>query len=174
MSDQKPSEPWRGSRSDGKRWRGVSAELQERAQQLRLNMTTSETLLWEQLRLRRLDGLRFRRQYPLETFILDFYCPEHRLVVEVDGSIHNLPDVAAHDAERQAYLELKGFRVLRFTNTEVQEDLPSVLARIRQSVAPYPPQAGELIQSLEVDREVRDVPHAGVQVPSPPQAGELR
>jgi len=134
MPEELPAKPWRGKRSDGKRLRGVSAELRQRAYQLRAEMTPSEKRLWECLRLRQLDDARFRRQHALETFILDFYCSEHRLILEVDGGIHRDPDVAAHDEERQHYLEQQGFRMLRFTNAEVWEGLPSVLQRIRQAI----------------------------------------
>ncbi len=86
------------------------------------------------MRLRRLEGVRFRRQHALETFVLDFYCPEHRLVIEVDGAVHQLPDIAEHDAERQRYLEQQGYLILRFTNAEVQDQMPDVLQRIRRAL----------------------------------------
>ena len=76
------------------------------AREQRKNPTRSEALLWEDLRLRRLDGARFRRQHPFALgFVVDFYAPCHRLVVEVDGGVHWLPGAAEYDAARQAAIE---------------------------------------------------------------------
>ncbi len=98
------------------------------ARLLRQTMTPAERALWEELRGRRLDGLKFRRQYPLGQFITDFACPERRLIVEVDGSVHD--DQAEQDAARTEIFEDYGWRVIRFTNAEVLRDLGTVLERI--------------------------------------------
>src|SRR5690606_25291270 len=83
------------------------------SRQLRQKGTRAEALLWEHLRDRQLHGAKFRRQAVIGRFIVDFYCHEHRLVVELDGAVHDQPDIAAHDAERQEQLEAQGYRVLR-------------------------------------------------------------
>jgi very-short-patch-repair endonuclease len=110
------------------RIRGVSAAVQQAATILRDEMTPAEALLWEELRAKRLNGLRFRAQHPVGQFILDFYCPACKLAVEVDGTVHEGEE--EQDAARTAQLEAHACRVLRFTNEAVMMDLSSVLARI--------------------------------------------
>ena len=117
------------------RIRGVSRPVQQAAQVLRLTMTPAEQQLWEAIRGQRLMGRRFRAQHPLGTFVLDFCCPSERLVVEIDGGVHDAPEQAAHDAARTASLEAHGYRVLRFRNEEVLTDLPAVLRRISAAFA---------------------------------------
>src|SRR6266487_2024721 len=95
--------------------------LQERAKQLRQEMTPAETILWKYLRTDQLGGLHFRRQQVLERFIVDFYCHAARLVIEIDGEIH--ASQADYDAERDAYLIASGMRVLRFSNEQIMADL---------------------------------------------------
>jgi len=97
--------------------------------------TRSEAILWEALR-RRAVGPRFRRQHPLGSrHVVDFYCASYKLVVEVDGSIHDEPDVAAHDAARQAWLETTfGVRFVRLPAWLVEHDLPAALTRIRAAL----------------------------------------
>lgn len=106
----------------------VSRELADRARDLRRQPTPAERLLWEQLRAHRLAGLHFRRQQVIHGFILDFYCHARRLVVEVDGAVHE--GQAEYDAERDRILAASGLRVLRVTNDEVLHDLPRVLERV--------------------------------------------
>jgi very-short-patch-repair endonuclease len=89
-----------------------------------------EHKLWHALRDRRLAGLKFRRQHPHGRFILDAFCVEHQLEVEIDGKRHLDPKQAAYDADRTEYLQLLGIRVLRFKNSEVRDDLAGVLERI--------------------------------------------
>lgn len=93
-------------------------------------MPVQEVRLWQQLRGRKLLGLRFRRQHPVPPYIVDFYCHMHRLVVEVDGPHHGEPEQAAHDTARTAFLETQGLQVLRFTVYEVEEALEGVLRTI--------------------------------------------
>lgn len=85
-------------------------------------------MLWNRLRARRLAGLKFRCQHPVGNFILDFYCPMCRLVVEVDGGIHKR--TRERDAERTAILESYGYHIVRFTNEQVTGDIDGVLASI--------------------------------------------
>jgi very-short-patch-repair endonuclease len=94
---------------------------------LRRQATPAERRLWQMLRRRQLDGLRFRRQYSIGHHVLDFYCPQHRLAVELDGASHDDPARRDHDAEREAFLRTRGVRVLRFENRLVFEQ-PEVVA----------------------------------------------
>jgi len=111
--------------------RGVSPELRLVAEQLRHQMTPAEQVLWEALREKRLDGLRFRAQHPIGQFILDFYCPSCKPAIEVDGSIHE--NTMEEDATRTTHLEAYGYRILRFQNSEVQTDIATILTRIRSA-----------------------------------------
>ena len=109
----------------------VSRELQERARELRKNMTPAEKILWDKLRHNRLNGLQFRRQQIINPYIVDFYCHAKALVVEVDGDIHDLQQ--DYDAERSTYLIASGFRMLRFSNDEVKNNLLSVVQKISEA-----------------------------------------
>ncbi|WP_309711712.1 endonuclease domain-containing protein [Armatimonas sp.] len=117
------------------RYRHVTQELVTRARQLRRESTPAEQVLWEALRGSQLQGARFRRQHPVETFILDFYCPRHKLVIEIDGGIHSQPEVRERDEERQHWIEAHGYEFLRFTNEEVLHELSWVLASIRAKIS---------------------------------------
>ncbi len=127
------------------------------ARQMRANPTESENLLWEHLRARRLNGFRFRRQHSLGQFIVDFYCAESRLVVEVDGPIHQRRK--EEDAIRDAFLEYRGLRVLRFTDTQVLHNLDEVLSDISKALTTPSPTSergrGEVNPpSLKSEREL--------------------
>jgi very-short-patch-repair endonuclease len=117
--------------------RNVSPELRAVARQHRDHLTPAEARLWEAIRNKQLEGLRFRRQHAVETFIFDFYCPACKLVLEVDGSVHDSPDAKEHDAERDVWVQAHGYRVLRIRNEEVFEDLPKVLALIRRAAEDF-------------------------------------
>ena len=93
-----------------------SGQMIKRSNSLRRSSTDAERRLWALLRDRQLGDTRFRRQHPLGSFILDFYCAEQKLVVEVDGGQHYFDQEAEKDAARTAYAEGMGLRVLRFTN----------------------------------------------------------
>ena len=117
----------------GGRMRGASRELQEAARALRREMTEAERALWNGLRGWKLaGGVRFRRQHPLDRFILDFYCAPHRLCVEVDGGIHDMQ--RERDAARDAALAAMSIRTIRVRNEEVLADLPTVLRRIEREL----------------------------------------
>jgi len=105
-----------------------------RARQLRKNSTDAERLLWRALRSRQLGGHKFRRQLSLGRFIVDFVCLEARLVVEVDGGQHNEDTLAVYDAERTAWLQKQGFRVLRFWDHEVLKQLDTVKEAIAKAL----------------------------------------
>ena len=115
------------------RVRGVEPIVQQTAELLRRRATSSEVILWEALRGRQCAGMKFRRQHAVGPFIVDFYCSSARLVVEIDGEIHDDLDVAEHNALRQEHLERYGLRVLRFTNLEITENLSHVLAQIAKT-----------------------------------------
>ena len=119
----------------------VSKELFQKmvevARQLRQDSTPTEETLWQGLRSRRLDGAKFRRQQPIGPFVVDFYCHEDRLVVEVDGPIHRFQ--RATDLERDRLLEAAGFHVLRIPSEDVEDSLPVVLKRIRRALAAQSP-----------------------------------
>jgi very-short-patch-repair endonuclease len=111
-----------------KRMRGTTPEIIAAARRLRQNLTPAEQVLWQALRNRQLRGLRFRCQQAVETFIVNFYCPEHRLVIEVDGEIHDTQQ--DYDAARTEKLSQQGYRVIRFSNQQVLTDLNGVLETI--------------------------------------------
>ena len=96
-------------------------------------MTAAETALWASLGIN-LPGIKFRRQHPLGQYIADFYCHQHKLVIEVDGSIHHLPEVVQNDLEKQAFLEEQGLKALRFTNNQVFNNLERVLESIKNHI----------------------------------------
>jgi very-short-patch-repair endonuclease len=106
------------------------------ARDLRARETPVEDILWEELRDRRLDGMKFRRQHPIGPFVVDFCCAECRLVIELDGGIH--VEQREQDTEREAVLNLAGYRVIRFPNQSVQETLPEVLEAIRLAAREAP------------------------------------
>jgi very-short-patch-repair endonuclease len=111
---------------------GADAETIKRARELRNSMTASEKILWKTIRKHRFYGKIFRRQHPIYKFIVDFYCHEARLVIEVDGSIHNLTDQRERDLNRMAELERLGLKVIRFKNDEIRNNIESVLNVIKE------------------------------------------
>ena len=119
------------------RIRGTTPEIEARARYLRRNMTPAEQKLWQALKGRQLDGLKFRAQHPVGPFILDFYCPACELVVELDGDVHD--GQADYDQARTQQLYHYNYQVIRFRNEEVLADLSSVLERILQAARDRPP-----------------------------------
>ena len=111
----------------------------DRARALRLSSTDAERALWQRLRGRHLNGCKFRRQFPVAGFVVDFVCLERSVVIELDGSQHF--EQSAHDEGRTAVLAKCGFRVLRFWNNDVLANLDGVLEEIlRQIAGPPSPQ----------------------------------
>ncbi len=124
----------------------LPSDLLDFARELRKTATDAERLLWRLLRNRALEGAKFRRQHPVPPYVLDFYCHELKLAIEVDGGQHNEPPRKKRDEERTAFLESHGIRVLRFWNREVLHETEGVLEAIyqaiverRQEVLPSPP-----------------------------------
>ncbi|MBC7358645.1 MAG: endonuclease domain-containing protein [Desulfacinum sp.] len=109
-------------------------QLKQRARELRKNMTDSERRLWHHLRRKQIHGIQFYRQRPLGPYIVDFYAPRVRLVIEVDGGQHRQPDHAVADRRRDAYLAARGLRVLRFSSRDVLRRLEQVLNVIERAV----------------------------------------
>ena len=105
-----------------------------RARELRKHSTDAERLLWRHLRSRQLGGFKFRRQQPLGGFILDFVCLEKRLIIEVDGGQHNESVQALYDSQRSEWLAQQGFRIVRFWDHEVLNQLDEVKAAIDQAL----------------------------------------
>ena len=116
---------------------GADRLVFQNAEALPYRMTVAEELLWEQLKGKRL-GVKFRRQHPLGIYIADFYCHQHKLIIELDGSIHNLPDVIQNDIVRQNNLVSDGLKVLRFTNDQVLNNLEKVLENINTQIKSSP------------------------------------
>ena len=101
---------------------------------LRQNTTKAEALVWAKLRNRQIENCKFRRQYSVQSFVLDFYCPELRLAIELDGESHNSDEAIADDRLRQSAIAALGIQFLRFTNQQVYEHLDAVIAQIAQVV----------------------------------------
>lgn len=100
---------------------------------LRNNGTSAEAFLWKYLQKSQLDGRKFRRQHSIGNYITDFYCPKEKLIIELDGQIHNTLQAQEYDQKRTEYLNSLGFAVIRFENKMVFEHLPSVLQEIKDN-----------------------------------------
>jgi very-short-patch-repair endonuclease len=115
---------------EGKHIRAV--RMKELARKLRYNFTDAELKLWRAIRNRQIKNEKFRRQHIIGPFIVDFICPEKRLIIELDGGQHN--EQISDDQERTLFLEKQGFTVLRFWNNQVFNEFESVLEKIHQSL----------------------------------------
>ncbi len=110
--------------------------LKPTRKKLRNEPTPAEKLLWDKLRNKQLDGKKFRRQHSVGSYILDFYCPEYRLAIELDGDSHFTQSGIEYDTIRTAFLNQANIQILRFTNIEVFENLESVLEIIKDKTTP--------------------------------------
>jgi len=132
----------RGAGGEGKtdQWQ-VPPHLRQRmtevARQFRKQPTPSEAILWQALRNRKLQGRKFRRQQPIGNFIVDFFCANERLILEVDGLIHESQKIL--DQQRQELLESLGLRFVRVSSDLVEKDLSAALEIISQAFNPHPP-----------------------------------
>src|SRR5688572_17747743 len=117
----------------GGTFEGASFLLFENAKQLRKKMTNAEEVLWMHLR-KGISGYKFRRQHPIGTYIADFFCHKAKLIIEVDGSVHNNDEIKKNDFIRQSDLEKLGYTILRFTNDEVSKQIETVLNKISEIV----------------------------------------
>jgi very-short-patch-repair endonuclease len=106
----------------------------EKAKWLRNNSTKHEQILWEHLRKNKILGVRIKRQHPIGTYIADFYCHTARLVIEIDGPVHDSADAKSYDEERTFNLKLDGLKVIRFSNEQIEKDLTNVIVAITKEV----------------------------------------
>jgi very-short-patch-repair endonuclease len=151
-----------------------------RARRLRANMNATELLVWSRIRGRQLDGWKFRRQHPIGPYVVDFYCPAARLIVEIDGPAHGFDEQWAYDVRRQAWLESEQYQVLRVTVENISRSLDDALATIYYALLerensgclrrPHPPaspgtspQAGKSYSS----------PRSGEVAAKPPEGHDL-
>jgi cyclase len=109
---------------------GAGPQLFENAKRLRDSMTAAEQALWGALQSNKVSGFRFKPQHPISYFVADFYCHAARLIIELDGAVHDAVDQSEYDANRTYMLEELELRVIRFRNEEVFSDINSVLTRI--------------------------------------------
>lgn len=105
-------------------------ELLQRRIELRKNLTPAEAFLWKHLKAKQLEGRKFHKQHSIDHYIVDFYCPLEKLIVELDGQVHMNPVSEAYDQNRTKHLESLGFTLIRFENKMVFENLYSVLEEI--------------------------------------------
>lgn len=106
--------------------------LKPYSRDLRNNMTEAERRVWYYIRNKQLEGIQFYRQRPVGPYIVDFYCPRKRLIIEIDGSQHLTPEGLKKDAIRDAFLRKLHFRVLRFNNSEVMTNIEGVIERVME------------------------------------------
>jgi len=106
----------------------------EKRRYLRKNMTRAEKHLWQELRNRKIQNQRFLRQFSIGSYVLDFYCPNLRLAIEVDGVTHNTNDEIEYDKQRQAEIENLGIVFLRFYNDEIFKDINKVIKKIEKKI----------------------------------------
>ena len=109
---------------------GAKPRLFERAKVLRENMTDAENLLWQKLQKKKIMGLRFKAKHPIDIFIVDFYCHKLKLVIEVDGKIHDLTDNKEYDKGRIVEMENYGIKFIRFSNQQIIENIHKVIQEI--------------------------------------------
>jgi len=102
-------------------------------------MTKAEAVLWKKLRDRNVFNTKFRRQHPISIFIVDFYCHEYKLVIEVDGDIHNDEIACQYDLGRTEVLNKFGLKVIRFTNNQILYSLDSVIGKIHKEITERTP-----------------------------------
>ena len=114
--------------NEAKHTHGADLNIKSKAKKLRKHMTTYEELLWKRLNYRQLKGKHFRRQHPYGIYILDFYCFEADLAIEIDGEIHLIKE--EYDKERTGYLESTGLRVIRFSNKDIEDRIDWVTSEI--------------------------------------------
>ena len=116
-----------------------NGNLKQFARQLRKNTTDAERQLWAGLRMKQLNGYQFYRQKPIGDYIVDFFCPGAKLVIEIDGSHHLVGETVEYDRIRDDYLSSLGLRVLRFSNSDVMTSMEGVIERIEEEIPLNPP-----------------------------------
>lgn len=113
--------------------KGAPADNFKRAEDLRLKMTAAENLLWARIKDKQLYE-KFRRQHPIQLYIVDFYCHKHKLVIEVDGKYHDSRDQILKDEERSSELKFMGLEIMRFKNDEILNDIEMVIKDIKGKI----------------------------------------
>jgi very-short-patch-repair endonuclease len=117
-----------GEAGGGLMHKRTTVKIFSHAKQLHRNMTSAESMLWAHLRSHRLNNIHFRNQHAIGNYIVDFCSPKHKLIIELDGSQHL--DQAEYDTERTAFLQAKSYRILRFWNDQVMNDINGVIQAI--------------------------------------------
>jgi len=112
--------------------------LKERRRELRHNQTDAEKALWKHLRNKSFRGLKFFRQYSVGAYIIDFYCPEYKIAIELDGGQHAQDDKKEYDRLRTANLASLGIKIIRFWNNDVLRNIEGVLEEITRRLTPLP------------------------------------
>jgi very-short-patch-repair endonuclease len=113
---------------------GATPDIFKKAKELRKYETGAEKILWTKLSRNQMMGLQFRRQHPIDRFIADFYCAKIKLVIEVDGSIHKLPENKDYDIGRSEILNEFGITVIRFSNEQIVNDIENTIIEIERKV----------------------------------------
>ena len=113
---------------------GAKKNIFLRAIELRNNMTEAEKVLWEELKKKEIFKARWKRQHPVDIFVVDFYCHKYKLAIEVDGEIHLKEEIREHDDGRVHDIEKLGIKILRFKNKEIFDDIGTVLSRILNEI----------------------------------------
>ena len=119
---------------DSSMWKGAKSDLFSKAINLREKMTVTEVVIWKTLKNKQLLGHKFRRQHPVNHFIVDFYCHKLKLVIEIDGEYHTQKEQIKLDQERTKILEFQGLKVIRFSNEEVNNNISKVLEEIKNHI----------------------------------------
>jgi very-short-patch-repair endonuclease len=119
---------------DESMWKGAPANNFLLAKRLRGRMTQAEILLWDKLKNKQFKGYKFRRQHPIHHFIVDFYCHELELIIEIDGKYHDLEEQKNKDFERTELLAFQGLKEIRFTNEEIIKNIDSVLKKLEEQI----------------------------------------
>ena len=113
---------------------GAKRNIFIRAIELRNNMTEAEKILWEELKKKEIFKARWKRQHPIDIFVVDFYCHKYKLAIEVDGEIHLKEEIREHDDGRAHDIEKLGIKILRFTNKELFDNIEFVKNRILREI----------------------------------------
>ena len=104
------------------------------ARNLRKNATIQEKRLWNILKNKQFHNFKFKRQFPIGNYIVDFVCKEQKIIIELDGGQHNEPEHIKYDKERTSFLESKGYKVIRFWNNEIYENINGVILKLEQEL----------------------------------------
>ena len=119
---------------DESMWKGASPEIFSKAQDLKSKMTNAELLLWNHLASNKFHNLKFRRQHPILKYIVDFYCHKLKLVIEIDGEYHESKEQIKKDNKRTEQLTFNGLHVIRFRNSQVENNIDKVLQNIEDYI----------------------------------------